>query len=187
MGRNPATKRTDESRWETADHVISSGRPITEYRRGLEFNSKTANMRVIKRRRELSGEPDPKDDDAELREARRRFRATGSFDGASRPRLQLGDRLDLLLKRDVAAALRIGAPLSLVGREHFDPLRKQLPAGVSHGAPGPRNAFPVPQAAIGSGSLFRLAVPGSRTRFFGMRPPCSRYSFRQRRSAPRFG
>lgn len=59
MGQNPATKCPDESRRETADHVISSGRPITECRRRLELNSKTANMRVIKRRRELSGEPAP--------------------------------------------------------------------------------------------------------------------------------
>ena len=74
MGQNPATKYTDEFRRETADYVISSGRPITECCRELGLNSKTVNMRVAKRRRELSGEPDPKAGDAELREARKRIR-----------------------------------------------------------------------------------------------------------------
>lgn len=69
MGQNPAPKHTDEFRQKTADYVISSGRPATECCRELGLNPKTVNMRVVKRRREPSGEPDPKAGDAELREA----------------------------------------------------------------------------------------------------------------------
>ena len=71
---NPAAKYTDEFRRETADYVISTGRPISECCRDLGLNSKTVNQWVIKRKRELSGQPDPKAEDRELREARRRIR-----------------------------------------------------------------------------------------------------------------
>ena len=71
---NPAAKYTDEFRRETADYVISTGRPISECCRELGLNSKTVNQWVIKRRRELSGQPDPKAEDRELREARKRIR-----------------------------------------------------------------------------------------------------------------
>ena len=71
---NPAAKYTDEFRRETADYVISTGRPISECCRELGLKSKTVNQWVIKRRRELSGQPDPKAEDRELREARRRIR-----------------------------------------------------------------------------------------------------------------
>lgn len=74
MGQNPATKYTDEFRRETADYVISSGRPITECCRELGPNPKTVNQWAIRRRRGLSGEPDPAAEDRELREARRRIR-----------------------------------------------------------------------------------------------------------------
>lgn len=74
MGHNPATKYTDEFRRETADHAVSSGRPITECCRELGLNSKTVNNWVVKRRRELGGGPDPRTGDADLREARRRIR-----------------------------------------------------------------------------------------------------------------
>ena len=74
MGTNPAAKYTDEFRRETADYIISSGRSIAECCRELGLNSKTVNQWVIKRRRELAGEPDPKAEDRELREARRRIR-----------------------------------------------------------------------------------------------------------------
>ena len=74
MGQNPATKCTDEFRRETADYAISSGKPITECCRELGLNSKTVNMWVVRRRRELSGDPDPAAEDRELREARRRIR-----------------------------------------------------------------------------------------------------------------
>lgn len=74
MGTNPATKYTDEFRRETADYIISSGRPITECCRELGLSSKTVNRWVITRRRELAGEPDPAAEDRELREARKRIR-----------------------------------------------------------------------------------------------------------------
>jgi transposase-like protein len=48
MGTNPATKYTDEFRRETADYIISSGRPITECCRELGLSSKTVNRWVIK-------------------------------------------------------------------------------------------------------------------------------------------
>lgn len=71
---NPAAKYTDEFRRETADYVISTGRPISECCRELGLNSKAVNQWVIKRRRELSGQPKPKGEDRELREARKRIR-----------------------------------------------------------------------------------------------------------------
>lgn len=57
---NPAAKYTDEFRRETADHIISTGRPITECCAELGLNSKTVNKWVQNRRRELAGGPDPK-------------------------------------------------------------------------------------------------------------------------------
>ena len=38
---NPAAKCTDEFRRETADYIISTGRPVTERCRELGLNSKT--------------------------------------------------------------------------------------------------------------------------------------------------
>ena len=55
MGRSPATKYTEEFRRETADYIISSGRPITECCKELGLNSKTVSTWVVKRRRELGG------------------------------------------------------------------------------------------------------------------------------------
>ena len=57
---NPAAKYADAFRRETADYAISTGRPISECCRELGLDSKTVNQWVIKRRRELSGRPDPK-------------------------------------------------------------------------------------------------------------------------------
>lgn len=71
---NPAAKRTDEFRRETADYIISTGRPITECCAELGLNSKTVNKRMKNRRVELAGGPDPKAKDRELREAKRRIR-----------------------------------------------------------------------------------------------------------------
>lgn len=73
-GSNPATKYADELRRETADYVISSGKPITECCRELGLKSKTVNRWVVKRRRELSGEPDPAAEDREVRELEKRVR-----------------------------------------------------------------------------------------------------------------
>lgn len=67
-------KYTDEFRRETADYVISTGRPITQVCEELGLNSKTVNDWVLKRRRELGGEPDPRAEDHELREAKKRMR-----------------------------------------------------------------------------------------------------------------
>lgn len=50
------------------------GRPITECCAELGLNSKTVNKWVQNRRRELAGGPDPKAEDRELREAKRRIR-----------------------------------------------------------------------------------------------------------------
>ncbi len=59
---------------ETADCIISTGRPTTECCRELGLNPKTVDKWVAKRRRELSGEPDPKAGERELREAQKRIR-----------------------------------------------------------------------------------------------------------------
>ena len=74
---NPAAKYTDEFRRETADYIISTGRPVTECCRELGLNPKTVDKWVAKRRRELSGEPDPKAGERELREAQKRIRELG--------------------------------------------------------------------------------------------------------------
>ena len=71
---NPAVKYTDESRRETADYIISTGSAITESCAELGRNTNTENKWVQNRRRELAGGPDPKAEDRELREAKRRIR-----------------------------------------------------------------------------------------------------------------
>ena len=68
------TKYAPEFRRESADYAIASGRPITKCARSLGLNDKTLNDWVIKRRRELAGDPDPKAEARELREAQRRIR-----------------------------------------------------------------------------------------------------------------
>ena len=71
---NPAAKYADEFRRGTAGYVISTGRPISECCGELGLNSKTVNQWAIKRRREISGQSDPRVEDRELREARKRIR-----------------------------------------------------------------------------------------------------------------
>lgn len=71
---SPSARHTDGFRRETADCIISTGRPITQCCAELGPNSKTVGKWVQDRRRELAGEPDPKAEDCELREARRRIR-----------------------------------------------------------------------------------------------------------------
>ena len=71
---NPAAKHADEFRHETADCIISTGRPMTECRGKLGLNPKTVDKWVARRRREISGEPDPKPGERELREAQKRIR-----------------------------------------------------------------------------------------------------------------
>ena len=68
---NPAAKYADEFRRETADYIISTGRLVTECRGELGLNPKTVDKWVARRRREISGEPDPKAGERELREAQR--------------------------------------------------------------------------------------------------------------------
>lgn len=71
---NPVAKYTDEFRRETADYTISTGRPATECYRELGLNPKIVDKWVARRRREISGEPDPKAGERELREAQKRIR-----------------------------------------------------------------------------------------------------------------
>ena len=71
MGNN---KYTDEFRRETADHAISTGRPITGVAKELGLNDKTVNDWVLKRKRSQGPAPGPKAEDRELREAKKRIR-----------------------------------------------------------------------------------------------------------------
>ena len=71
---NPAAKYTDEFRRETADYIISTGRPTAACCRELGLSPKTVDKWVAKRRREISGEPDPDAGARELREAKKRIR-----------------------------------------------------------------------------------------------------------------
>ena len=71
---NLSARHADEFRRKTADHMISAGRPLTQCRPELGLNSKIVGKWVQDRRSELAGEPDPKAEDRELREARRRIR-----------------------------------------------------------------------------------------------------------------
>ena len=63
-------KYTDGFRRETADCVISTGRPITEVAKELGLNDKTVNDWVLRHKRSQGSAPGPKAEDREL--ARRR-------------------------------------------------------------------------------------------------------------------
>lgn len=67
-------KYTDGFRRETADCVISTGRPITEVAKELGLNDKTVNDWVLRHKRSQGSAPGPKAEDRELREAERRIR-----------------------------------------------------------------------------------------------------------------
>lgn len=71
---NASSKYTAEYRRETANYILSTDRPVAEVAKELGINSKTANSWVVARRRQLAGEPDPKAEEAELREAKKRIR-----------------------------------------------------------------------------------------------------------------
>jgi transposase len=71
---NPSTKYTDEYRRETADYIISTGRPIVEVAAEIGVNRKTASRWVAKRRRQLSGEANPQIGNAELVAAQKHIR-----------------------------------------------------------------------------------------------------------------
>lgn len=57
---NPAAKYTDEFRRETADYIISTGRPITECCAELGLNSKTVNKWVQSAGASLPAGPTPR-------------------------------------------------------------------------------------------------------------------------------
>lgn len=71
VDRNP-NKYTEEFRRETAGYVISSGKSIAECRKELGLSDKTVGKWVAKRKRQLAGKTDPKQEDREPREARKR-------------------------------------------------------------------------------------------------------------------
>ncbi len=71
---NTSAKYTDEYRRETADYIISTGRPVAQVAEELGINKKTATRWVADRRRQLSGEPDPKAEAAQLKAAQKRIR-----------------------------------------------------------------------------------------------------------------
>lgn len=65
---------TDEYRRETAGYIISTGRPIVQVAAEIGVNEKTASRWVADRRRQMAGEPDPRAEDAEIRELGKRNR-----------------------------------------------------------------------------------------------------------------
>lgn len=71
---NTSAKYTDEFRRETADYIISTGRPVAQVAVELGINKKTASRWVALRRQQLSGDPDPKTETAELKAAQKRIR-----------------------------------------------------------------------------------------------------------------
>ena len=71
---DPRTKYTDEYRRETADCIISTGRPTAQVAAELGINQKTANRWVRTRRDMLEGKDPAPDEDAEMRALRKRNR-----------------------------------------------------------------------------------------------------------------
>lgn len=67
-------KYTDEYRRETADYIISTGRPVNAVARELGINEKTAARWVKDRRDSLSGKSDAKIETAETRAMKKRIR-----------------------------------------------------------------------------------------------------------------
>ena len=72
MGSN--NHYTDEYRRETADYIISTGRPVNQVAKEIGVNEKTASRWVAIRKKQLNGEPDTKADTAEIRAAQKRIR-----------------------------------------------------------------------------------------------------------------
>lgn len=71
---NPRTKYTEEYRRETADYIISTGRPASAVAAELGLHQKTAARWVAPRRKALHGEaPTPERND-ELKAAQKRIR-----------------------------------------------------------------------------------------------------------------
>ena len=65
-------KYTDEYRRETADYVISTGRPVAEVARELGLNPKTVSRWVLARKGK--GAPARAAEEAELKKAQKRIR-----------------------------------------------------------------------------------------------------------------
>lgn len=71
---NAPAKYTDEYRRETADYIISTGRPVAQVAQELGINIKTASKWVKDRRDVLDGSTPPPEENAELRALRKRNR-----------------------------------------------------------------------------------------------------------------
>ncbi len=71
---SPIRRSTPTSSGGRQPTTSSTGRPITQVCGELGLNPKTVNDWVLKRKRELGGEPDPRAEERELREARKRIR-----------------------------------------------------------------------------------------------------------------
>ncbi|MEG0040002.1 MAG: transposase [Bacteroides sp.] len=71
---NPRTKYTEEYRRETADYIISTGRPVAAIAAELGLHQKTAARWVTARKKVLNGDvPSPERND-ELKAAQKRIR-----------------------------------------------------------------------------------------------------------------
>ncbi|MEE0583076.1 MAG: transposase, partial [Adlercreutzia sp.] len=68
------TTYTPEYRRETADYIISTGRPVRQVAEELGINYKTANNWVVARKKQLSGEAPTTEVDADLVAAQKRIR-----------------------------------------------------------------------------------------------------------------
>jgi transposase len=68
------TTYTVEYRRETADYIISTGRPVRQVAEELGINYKTANNWVIARKKQLSGTAPATESNAELLAAQKRIR-----------------------------------------------------------------------------------------------------------------
>ena len=64
MGSN--NHYTDEYRRETADYIISTGRPVNQVAKEIGVYEKTASRWVAIRKKQLSGQSDTKADTAEF-------------------------------------------------------------------------------------------------------------------------
>ena len=71
---NQRTKYTEEYRRETADYIISTGRPVAAVATELGLHQKTASRWVTQRKKALNGEAPTPVEDAELRALRKRNR-----------------------------------------------------------------------------------------------------------------
>lgn len=71
---NPRTRHAEEYRRETADYIISTGRPVAAVAAELGLHQKTASRWVTLRKKALNGELPAPVEDAESRALRKRNR-----------------------------------------------------------------------------------------------------------------